>query len=164
MAIKNLAVSVAIRPASLKPPIIKVGFFIKKMKNKIILAVIVIVLGFVIYGSFKTQTKPLGEATSGVPSVLAIATTTAVGPQQVKTIFSANSQCTSRTVGTAGQAVMLTFGDPTNGDVSSTTLTSMVGHWQGASTTVNYDSGVYGCGRWSAFGVASTTITTSEMR
>ena len=167
MAIKNLAVSVAIRPTSLKPPIIKVGFFIKKMKiDKIILAVIVIVLGFVIYGSFKSkpENKPLGQATSGLPSTLAIATTTAVGPQVNKTIFSSNSVCTARVIGTAGSAVMITFGDPVNGDVSSTTLTSMVGFTQVASTTIGYDSGIYGCGRWSAYGIASSTITTTEMR
>lgn len=131
--------------------------------NKIILAGVIVIIGLVVYG-FKAEQPQLKGATSGLPSYLAIATTTAVGPQEVKTIFSSNSICTSRVVGTAGQAVMLTFGDPVNGDVSSTTLTSMVGHWQGASTTVSYDAGIYGCGRWSAFGIASTTITTTELR
>lgn len=132
--------------------------------DKIILAGIIVIIGLVVYGFVAKEQLQLKGATSGLPSYLAIATTTAVGPQEVKTIFSSNSQCTSRVVGTAGQAVMLTFGDPVNGDVSSTTLTSMVGHWQGASTTVSYDSGIYGCGRWSAFGVASTTITSTEFR
>lgn len=128
-----------------------------------VLAIIVSALSLIIVFSSKEQ--QLKGAPTGLYSTLAVATTTAVGPQQVKTIFSSNTQCTSRVVGTAGQAVMLTFGDPVNGDVSSTTLTSMVGHWQGASTTVSYDAEIYGCGRWSAFGVAaSTTITTSEMR
>lgn len=161
-----MAVSVVLLKANLKPPIIKVGFFIiNKKMNKIILAgIIVISVGLVVYGFVAKEQPQLKGATSGLYSTLAVATTTAVGPQQVKTIFS-SSQCVSRVVGTAGQAVMLTFGDPVNGDVSSTTLTSMVGHWQGASTTVAYDAEIYGCGRWSAFGVlASTTITTAEMR
>ena len=142
-------------------------FLLKNMKTeKITLAVIVIIIGFLVYGLFKSkpESKPLGQAPSGLNSLLAVATTTAVGPQQNKTIFSSNSQCTGRVIGTAGQAIMLAFGDPTNGDISSTTLTSMVGFTQGASTTVAYDSGVYGCGRWSAYGIASSTITTTEFR
>lgn len=144
------------------------------MKEKIILGTTVFILTatlIFIFGGIviklTNQPKfiaPLGQATSGIPSTLAIATTTAVGPQVNKTIFSANSLCTARVIGTAGSAVMITLGDPVNGDVSSTTLTSMVGFTQTASTTIVYDSGIYGCGRWSAYGIASSTITTTEMR
>ena len=139
-------------------------FLLKNMKLKTIVGiVIVVVIGFVL-AAWLIPKQKLGQAPSGLNSLLAVATTTAVGPQQNKTIFSSNSQCTGRVIGTAGSAVMVAFGDPTNGDISSTTLTSMVGFMQGASTTVAYDSGVYGCGRWSVYGIASSTITTTEFR
>lgn len=104
------------------------------------------------------------SAPSGLPANQAIATTTAIGPQENKTIFSAHSNCSSRVVRTQGQAIVLIFGDPSNGDISSSTLKSVVGFTQAASTTQAYDSGIYGCGRMMGFAESSTTITVAEFR
>lgn len=92
------------------------------------------------------------------------ATTTVVGPQSKTTIYAAKTDgsCKSRVIGTKTTPIVLFFGDPTNGDLSSTTLDGTTGFVQGASTTVAYDSGIYGCGRWTAYAAASTTITVSE--
>lgn len=113
---------------------------------------------------FKPIHNAWGEAFTGTAAFLQIATTTAVGPQDGEdTIFAANDTCKARVVTTQGlSAVMLSFGDKTNGDFSSTTLSGQVGHLQAASTTVVYDSGLYGCGRWTAYAWVSSTISVSE--
>lgn len=103
------------------------------------------------------------SAPTGVPATQGSATTTVVGPQETKTLFASNSACASRIVRTQGTDIYIAFADPTNGDVASTTLSAVVGFTQPASTTVAYDSGLYGCGRMTAEAVASTTITTAQM-
>ncbi|KKR15214.1 MAG: hypothetical protein UT43_C0005G0010 [Parcubacteria group bacterium GW2011_GWC1_39_29] len=135
----------------------------------VIYAAILVSLVIVMYGVFKSEPAVLPVVLKGAPqglySVLAVATTTTVGPQEKKTVFTRNTSCVTRVLSTAGQAIMVLYGDPTNGDLASTTITSMAGHWQGASTTVAYDAGIYGCGRMIVLGVAaSTTITATEFR
>ena len=180
MAIKNLAVSVAIRPRTWSRQLLRSAFLLvtKKMKrdNLIAIGFILVSIGFVLVSilAFNFAKKDIEKdnnpvslkgAPQGLYSTLAVATTTAVGPQEKKTVFSANTSCTTRVLSTAGQAIMVLYGDTTNGDLSSTTITSMAGHWQGASTTVAYDAGIYGCGRMIVLGVvASTTITATEFR
>lgn len=94
------------------------------------------------------------------------ATTTTVGPQAVKatTIFAerTDGSCKSRIIGTKATPIVILFADPVNGDLSSTTLNGATGFVQGASTTVAYESGIYGCGKWTGYASASTTITVSE--
>jgi len=146
----------------------------KKMKRENLIAIgfVLVGIGFVLTGIlvFNFAKKDVGNtalkgAPQGLYSVLAVATTTAVGPQEKKTVFASNTSCTTRVLSTVGQAIMVLYGDPTNGDLSSTTITSMAGHWQGASTTQAYDAGIYGCGRMIVLGVAaSTTITATEFR
>lgn len=111
----------------------------------------------------------LGSAPSGLPTTQKFATTTTVGPQGVAgkavTIFAANSTCTARTISTVGgtgQGIFFLTADPTNGDLSSTTITYTTGMYQAGSTTVTYDAGLNGCGRWTARASASTTITVIE--
>lgn len=113
--------------------------------------------------------KPLantyGAAFTGSSSYLQVATTTTVGASAGRiTIFSASADgsCKARVIGTKATPIVILFGDPTNGNLASTTLTGETGFVQGASTTVAYDSGIYGCGRWTAYAAASTTITVSE--
>lgn len=124
----------------------------------ILLCLVSVGLMFVLYYSQPVQ----AEATSGLPAVQMTATTTVVGPQETKTLFSSKSVCTSRVVRTQGVDIFIAFADPTNGDIASTTLSAVAGFTQAASTTVAYDSGLYGCGRMTAEAVASTTITTAE--
>lgn len=105
------------------------------------------------------------SAPSGLQATLYSATTTVVGIQSNTQLFPASLNCAARVVSTVAQPIMILFADPTNGDLASTTLSGTKGHVQPASTTVVYDSGVYGCGRMFAFGFnASTTITVSEFK
>lgn len=66
-------------------------------------------------------------------------------------------QCSARTISTTNSAIMMEFASS-----ASTSLSGVVGNWQGASTTVSYDSGLVGCGYWSFFAYATTTITVTE--
>lgn len=107
-----------------------------------------------------------GAAFTGTVARLDLATTTAVGPQAVPAarVFTTNTTCNARVITTQGaSAVMISFGEPiTPGNISSTSLSGTVGHLQLASTTVAYDSGIYGCGQWHVWAWASSTITVSE--
>lgn len=127
-----------------------------------LIALAIFTLAIVLF--IKPIHQALGEAFTGTAAYLQIATTTAVGPQDGEdTIFAANDTCKARVVTTRGDsAIMLSFGDKTNGDFSSTTLSAGIGHLQAASTTVVYDSGLYGCGRWTAYAWVSSTISVSE--
>lgn len=111
--------------------------------------------------------KPLETATGagwfGYSSYLQTATTTTVGPQSTVTLFAAKTDgsCKSRVITTNNNAIHLSFGDTTG--FGSTTISTGVGHYQAASTTVAYDSGLYGCGLVAARGLtASGTVTISE--
>jgi hypothetical protein len=105
-----------------------------------------------------------GSAFTGTRAFLQLATTTAVGPQDGQdTIFDSDETCNARVITTQGaSAIMISFGDKVNGDFSSTTLAGTIGHLQLASTTVVYDSGLYGCGRWTAYAWVSSTLSVSE--
>lgn len=133
-------------------------------KNIIILVIAIIAVGGYVITSDKFS-ESTGQAPSGLPAVQRTATTTEVGPQEVVTIFTAKNYCSSRIISTTdglGQAIQVIFGDPTNEDVSSTTISEVVGHLQAGSTTAAYDSGIYGCGRWTVDAPASTTLLISE--
>lgn len=95
------------------------------------------------------------EARSG-QAIMATSSTIQVGPQQDKTLFTSNYSCASRVISTAQQAIMLAFSSTINpgGDQ---------GHWQAASTTVAYDSAIYGCTAVTAYAAASSTITIAEL-
>lgn len=98
-----------------------------------------------------------------LPVHLQVATTTAVGPDSVVTLFDDETSptCHSRVITTSSQGIRLSFGDTAG--FGSTTLSNTVGHYQAASTSVVYDSALYGCGLMSAIGlVSSTTITISS--
>lgn len=99
----------------------------------------------------------LGSAQDGVVAQLSTTTLATVGPG-VATLFATSSTCTTRVVTTLAQPVMISFD-------SAFAPTGVRGHLQGASTTVAYDSGLYGCGVWRAASyVSSTTIILSEFR
>lgn len=119
------------------------------------LVLIVAVIATIIIAINSIEILP---STGGQPNVqarIATTTTAAVGPQQNKTLFTAKDLCASRTISTAGSAVMLSFD-------ANVTPTASIGLVQGASTTVAYTADLYGCGTVTAYGFASTTITTSD--
>lgn len=98
-----------------------------------------------------SQKSTFGNAiTQGIVPQFSSASSVAVGPQQVKTVASKASNCTSRVISTASTSLMLSFG--------TLTPSATVGHWQGASTTVAYDNAEYGCGAITAYSSASSTV------
>ncbi len=110
------------------------------------------------------------SAPSGLSSTLATSSTVLVGPSvfsvasSTSQLFVSSTSCSSRVISTYGKDITLWF---SNSPISSTTLNSSLatGVLQLASTTVAYDSGVYGCGYVSAYGyVSSTTLTIQEYR
>ena len=93
-------------------------------------------------------------AGSGQASFIA-SSTVAVGPQEDKTIFVLRQGCANRVVSSRETALMLSF-------TSSMNPSAVVGHQQSASTTISYDSDLFGCGPVTAFAYSSTTISVSE--
>ncbi len=136
------------------------------MKNKTkivigILALLCLFIGGVLFNSYNAR----ASAPSGMATLVASSTVKAiVGPQNATTLFSANVDCTSRIITTYANPIMLTFA--TSSALASTVEpTGVFGHLQAASTTIAYDSGIYGCGLWQAYGYsASTTISISEFK
>lgn len=116
----------------------------------------------------KPFNQAFGSAFTGTSAYLQSATTTVVTPmradQEKKQVFAENTACKSRVITTSGlSAIMISFDDiPAAGNVGSTTVSGTVGHWQAASTTVAYDSGIYGCGTWNVYAYATSTLTVSE--
>lgn len=120
--------------------------------------------------AFKPLYQALGEAQSGFSAHQQFATTTAIGPgtSPRKTVFTDSlDTCKARIVTVHGDAtggVFFLFGEPSDaiGNLSSSTLAGSTGHYQAASTTMVYDSGLYGCDAWYAYSGASTTLILSE--
>lgn len=122
------------------------------MKNISIIVGVVLLVGVLVF----RQGSVLTGAT-GVPNIARIASssTIVVGPQQVKTIFSAKSFCAGRLIGTRSQVVEISFD-------TNVTPTEIIGFPLAASTTNMLPSETYGCSLVKAYAVASTTITIGE--
>lgn len=119
-----------------------------------------IVFGIVAILMTLQSQQAMGSAFTGSVATLSSATTTTVGPDTNVTIFNSTKSCTSRIVTTNYAAIRFTTGDVAG--FGSTTLANGNGLTQAASTTVAYDGGIYGCGRWTAEAIASTSITVVE--
>jgi hypothetical protein len=109
--------------------------------------------------------KPLTTGAAGYlgyATHLQSATTTTVGTTPV-TLFAGETSatCHARVVTTTDRPITISFGETVVG-FSSTTLTATVGHYQAGSTTVAYESGIYGCGTFTAYAGASTVVTVSS--
>lgn len=121
------------------------------------LGVALIVAGFVFSLAFNSS-PVIGSAPSGLKATMATSSTIQVGPGNNITLFIAKANCSSRVISTVSKALMLSFDD-----MASSSLSALNGHQQAASTTIAYDSGIYGCGLVNARSFdASTTITISE--
>lgn len=126
--------------------------------------VFVVMSAFVIFNSAMSAGA---SAPTGLPATVATSSAFTVGPDANTYIvgttspaFEARTMCAARIISTVGQPIQISFGS-----VSSTTLSQVKGHLQGASTTVAYDSGIYGCGYMTIRGInASTTIQITETR
>ena len=122
-----------------------------KLEKILILAVIVLV----VFGVFNQTQQVKGAAFPGSYAYISTSSTRTVGPASNGTlIFTANDSCHSRVI-SVYKEVTLSF--------ASTTFmpTATIGHIQSASTTVAYDSGIYGCGEVWAYSFSSTTVSLS---
>lgn len=113
----------------------------------------VFVLGLFIYFSQPVH----GSAPAGLPATVATSSNLTVSATALSAL--ATSTCAARIVTTGAAAVMLTFSD-----YAGQTPTGLYGHLQAASTTVAYDSGLYGCGLMKVYSFATQQITVSETR
>jgi len=129
-----------------------------------ILLVIILAAAVAFYTGEKREKGKLGAAPGGMSAVVASSTyKVAIGAGSVATVFSANRDCASRVISTAETPIMLYFATS-----SSTALhanpSAVFGHWQAASTTVNYDGGTYGCPEVRAYAPSATTISVAEFK
>lgn len=132
-----------------------------------ILAGIILTLGSILTGLQMTPDLSLGQAI--VAATPRIATSTTVyntgGTAVREVIFARNPQCKSRVITTFSTPITISFDSIIGaGNIGSTTISGTLGHLQGASTTVAYDAELYGCDTWHAFGLATTTITVTELQ
>lgn len=103
------------------------------------------------------ETRVRATDASVIPAVIATTSTNTITTSQ-QLVF-ATSTCGSRIVSTGASAVMIGFSDR-----QGFLPTGVVGHLQGASTTVAYDAGLYGCGAMRIYSYASQLVTVSETR
>ena len=90
-----------------------------------------------------------------------VATSSAITmPANSAVAIAATSSCAARIITTSGQAVMLTFSSRSG----QAAPTGSYGHIQAASTTVAYDSGLYGCDLLRAYSFGAQALTISESR
>ena len=114
---------------------------------------------------FQETNKAYASAPSGLNATVATTSPLTIGPTDALnvTLFGAttttNNGCAARIISTTATPIMLEFTIS-----ASTTASGTVGHLQGASTTVAYDGGQYGCGLWTAYAFATTTITVTETK
>jgi len=130
--------------------------------NKFIITISLLVVVFTFF-SFYESKNVLSSAPSGGMALVASSTQkVTVGTEAPTTIFNAKYSCTNRVITTYANPIMLTFATSTD-LISTVEPTATFGHLQSASTTMAYDSGLYGCGVWQVYGyTASTTISISE--
>jgi len=125
------------------------------MKKEIILGIIaVIIAGFVVFVSLKDTPRSDASAPAGYATGFSTSSIATLVQDIPLTLFATSTDCTSRVITTIGFPITIKFGDH-----ARWTLTSNTGHRQLASTTVEYDSGIYGCGLWTATGLIGTATT-----
>lgn len=111
---------------------------------------------YFVQGSFLVR----GSAPDGVPATVATSTVSqTVTAGTAELLFATSSDCAARIIGTAGGAIRLTFSD-----TLGARPTALAGHVQAASTTVAYDSGLYGCHAIWVYPYVTEPLTTTETR
>lgn len=125
---------------------------------------IVIVLGIsiVFQKALNSIPKVQSSAPGGMVTSWGTSSQITLGAEE-RTLFATSTpSCISRVVSTRYAQIMIQYGDHAQFNLEGNT-----GHIQLASTTVVYDSGLYGCGLWTAVALGSTTaqgISVTEFR
>lgn len=130
------------------------------MTNQSSIAAILAIIFFIGIATWLVSSREpiaLGSATAGLPASVATTSVETVGT--TATMVFATSTCTSRIITTEGSPIMITFSD-----YAGQSPTGSLGHWQAGSTTVAYDSGLYGCGAVKVYSNPQSVITTTETR
>ena len=127
-----------------------------KTKIKEIAIGTVVVLFVLWIASLFPVKLPLGQAPSGL--VTTVATSTKFTADATIRVLAATSTCTARIITTGAAAVLIDLSDRDGNNMLN------LGHWQAASTTVSYDSGIYGCDLWRIRGDATSITQFTETR
>lgn len=120
-------------------------------------AVLLVLVASLIWSAYVTP-QATGSAPTGYSAVNG--TTSAItmtDATDVSELF-ATSTCVSRVITTGTKNIRLKFFD------SAFALSATAGHLQTASTTVAYDSGIYGCGLVTGLSTDADTVRVSELR
>jgi hypothetical protein len=111
-------------------------------------------LALIAFFSFNFIHSAKASAPAGLGATIASSTLETVSTTATIVAATSTIDCAARIITTSGNsAVMLTFTQQ-NGD----TPTGSNGVWQAASTTVAYDSGLYGCNAISAYSYSSQFV------
>lgn len=117
---------------------------------------------FILFGFlfllFSVQNKVQASAPFGLPATMATTSNPAV-TSTASLVFATTTACSARVITTYASPVMITFSQ-----VQGSIPTATFGHLQAASTTVAYDSGLYGCGAVEIYSFTNQSITVSESR
>ena len=116
-----------------------------------------LVLAVLFIGLIINQPKEAsGASPTGTANKIATSTFVASTADTVQLLFATSTNCTSRVIGTQSE-IKLTFSDSIG-----QRPTGANGHIQVASTTVVYDSGLYGCDAIYVYPYGTDTISISE--
>jgi hypothetical protein len=124
------------------------------IKNIILVAACALFIG-VIFVTF--QASQLSAAQPDLEARIAKTSTSSVGVYASSEIAREVTSCASRVI-TTNERIYLSF------DEDFTPTGPTAGHYQAASTTVTYESDLFGCGAITARAGATTTITMTEFR
>lgn len=130
------------------------------LKQLVPFAVALILITIVaVFVSFQPD-PAYGSAITGLPADTTSATSSAIAvTNTASTVFATSSMCSARIITSYASPLMLTFSDN-----QGKTPTGVYGHLQPASTTVAYDSGLYGCGAVKIYSFVSQTISVTETK
>lgn len=127
--------------------------------EKFLLAFSITLTVFAVCLIVSSTPKTFASAASGLKATLATTSAEVLPSQTVTTIIATSTNCAARVISTTDKEIMLTLDDSQN-----LSPTATFGYKQLASTTVAYDSGIYGCGRVKVYSYGATNITVGESR
>lgn len=100
-----------------------------------------------------------GAAPSGLPATVGTSTTRHLVAATPTLVFPTSTNCAARVITTASSSVQISFSD-----VQSLVPSETAGHIQTGSSTVAYDSGIYGCNAVRIYSWTAQKITIQESR
>jgi hypothetical protein len=127
--------------------------------TKTLITVLVIVALSVVAVVTQTAFTAQGAAPSGLPAVVGTSTTQHLVAATPTLVFPTSTNCAARVITTASSSIQISFSDK-----QSLVPGVTAGHMQAGSTTVAYDSGLYGCDAVRIYSWTAQKITIQESR